>query len=210
VGIDGDSSGIFSTVGSQGVGKGGEIRITTESLAVTNGAQILVGTSGKGDAGNVRIIATDSISFDGVGSNEQFSGIFSTVAAETAIGKGGLIEIETGLLSVTNRAVLIANSLGKGAAGNIEIKADSVRLDNQGSLSANTIAGEGNITVRSQSLILRNNSFITTNATGSEIVGGNITLDVGVLAALENSDISANSEEFVGGNVTINTHLVWR
>ena len=208
VGIDEGSSGIFSTVGSEGVGKGGEISITTGSLAVTNGAQLLVGTQGKGDAGNVRIIATDSVSFDGVGSNEQSSGIFSTVAAETAIGKGGLIEIETGLLSVTNRAVLNANSLGKGAAGNIEIKADSVGVD-QASIGAETVAGQGNITVRSHSLILRNRSFITTNATGSNIVGGNITLDVGVLAALANSDISANSEEFVGGNVNIDTQGIF-
>lgn len=208
VGIDGGSSGIFSTVGSEGVGKGGEIIITTKSLAVTNGAQLLVGTRGKGDGGNVRIIATDSVSFDGVGSNEQSSGIFSTVAAETAIGKGGLIEIEAGLISVTNRAVLNANSLGKGGAGNIEIKADSVGVD-QASIAAETVAGQGNITLRSLSLMLRNRSFITTNAKGSDIVGGNITIDVGVLAALENSDISANSEEFVGGNVTIDTQAIF-
>ncbi|MFB2974876.1 filamentous hemagglutinin N-terminal domain-containing protein [Microseira sp. BLCC-F43] len=206
VGIDGGSSGIFSTVGDKAVGKGGEISITTKSLAVTNGAQLLVGTLGKGDAGNVRIIATDTVSFDGVGSNGEFSGIFSSVAAPTAIGKGGLIEIETGLLSVTNRAVLNANSFGQGAAGDIQIKADSVGL-NQAAIGAETVAGKGNITVRSPSLILRNRSFITTNATGSDIVGGNITLDVGVLAALENSDISANSEEFVGGNVNIDTHF---
>jgi large exoprotein involved in heme utilization and adhesion len=46
---------------------------------------------------------------------------------------------------------------------------------------------------------------ITTNATGSNIPGGNISIDTDNLVAVpsENSDISANSEDFRGGNVTV-------
>lgn len=50
---------------------------------------------------------------------------------------------------------------------------------------------------------MRRGSSITTNAEGSNIIGGNINIDTGVLVALEDSDISANSADFRGGNVTI-------
>jgi large exoprotein involved in heme utilization and adhesion len=52
-------------------------------------------------------------------------------------------------------------------------------------------------------LVLRRGGNITTNAQGSNIPGGNITIDTDNLVAVpkENSDISANSEESFGGRV---------
>ena len=40
-------------------------------------------------------------------------------------------------------------------------------------------------------------------------MGGNITIDTDVLAALENSDISANAEQNFGGRVTISTQGIF-
>lgn len=48
-------SGIFSDIEFGGTGKGGNIEITTGSLGVTNGAGIISGAVGDGDAGNVKI-----------------------------------------------------------------------------------------------------------------------------------------------------------
>jgi large exoprotein involved in heme utilization and adhesion len=48
------------------------------------------------------------------------------------------------------------------------------------------------------------NSNIFTNATGENVIGGNINIDTDFLIAFENSDISANSANFRGGNVQIN------
>jgi large exoprotein involved in heme utilization and adhesion len=58
-------------------------------------------------------------------------------------------------------------------------------------------------------LLLRRGSNITTNARGENVIGGNINIDTDVLAAFENSDISANSADFRGGRVTINTQGIF-
>ncbi|MDZ8189996.1 MAG: S-layer family protein, partial [Nostoc sp. ChiSLP02] len=52
-------------------------------------------------------------------------------------------------------------------------------------------------------LLLRRNSEITASAKGRGN-GGNIDINAGILFAVANSDISANSTDFRGGNVRIN------
>jgi large exoprotein involved in heme utilization and adhesion len=60
-------------------------------------------------------------------------------------------------------------------------------------------------------LILRHGSSITTNARGSNITGGNITIDTDNLVAVpkEDSDISANSDNFFGGRIIINAQGIF-
>jgi large exoprotein involved in heme utilization and adhesion len=60
-------------------------------------------------------------------------------------------------------------------------------------------------------LILRHGSSITTNARGSNITGGNITIDTDNLVAVpkENSDISANAEDSFGGRVIVNAQGIF-
>lgn len=224
-------SAVFSRVDDTGEGKGGEVNIKTGSLSVTNGAQIGASTRGQGDGGSVNITARDTVSFDGVNSiGGKSSAAFNRVAPG-AVGNGGSINIKARSLSVTNgaqlaatalgqgdagsititardivslttAAQLVASSVGSGAAGNIEVAAPSIRLENQAFLSSNTTAGQGNIFLRSQDLVLRRGSNITTKATGIA-EGGNITVDTGVIAALENSDISANAQDARGGRIVI-------
>ncbi|MBW4465497.1 MAG: filamentous hemagglutinin N-terminal domain-containing protein, partial [Pegethrix bostrychoides GSE-TBD4-15B] len=59
------SSAAFSTVEATGVGQGGNVEITTGSLDVQDGAQLVANTRGQGDAGNVIINAQDRVSFVG-------------------------------------------------------------------------------------------------------------------------------------------------
>lgn len=56
---------------------------------------------------------------------------------------------------------------------------------------------------------MRRNSKIFTNASGTQVIGGNINIDTDVLAAFENSDISADSANFRGGRVRINTQGIF-
>ena len=201
VGSNGFSSAVGSSVVSGAVGNAGSVNITTDSLSLTNGAELLAFTGGQGNAGSVNINARDTVSFDGV-SSDGFSSGAGTRVESGAVGNGGDINITTGLLSVTNDALLTATSRGSGAAGNIEVAADSIRLSNLADINADTISGQGNIELRSQDLVLRSGSEITTNA-GGTAEGGNITIDTDVLAAIENSDISANSQNALGGQVII-------
>ncbi len=52
-------------------------------------------------------------------------------------------------------------------------------------------------------------SPVLTGQLRSNVSGGNITLNSDVIAASENSDISANSDNFFGGKVRINTQGIF-
>jgi filamentous hemagglutinin family protein len=128
-----DSSSIANAVLTGAVGQGGEINITTESLSLTNGARLNSSTFGKGNAGNVNVNATGTVSLDGEGSDETFSGAFSTVQ-RSAKGNGGEINITTESLSLTNGARLNSSTFGQGDAGNVNVNARStVSFDGEGS-----------------------------------------------------------------------------
>ncbi len=211
ISLDGTSqegaSGIFASVDKEAVGNAGDINIETGSLFVSGGAGLFALTTGNGDGGNVYINARDTISLDGTNQQGESSGIFASVD-ENAVGNAGDINIETGSLSVSRGAGLFALTKGEGAAGNIIIDANSIGL-NRGTLRSDTVEEEGNINLRATDLILRNESNITTNATGENAIGGNIDINTGVLAGFENSDITANSVDSRGGNVRINTQGIF-
>ncbi len=211
VGANGISSGAYGQVRLFNTqGQGGNVNITAGSLFVTNGASLSSSTYGQKNAGNVNINVRDLVSFDGVGTNGISSGASSRVEKDAG-GNGGSVNITTGSLSVTNGAALIVSSFGQGGAGDLNINArNTVRLDNQSRIGATTIAGnKGNISLRSQNLVLSRGSNITTNATGENVIGGNINIDTDFLIAFENSDIRADSQDFRGGNVRINAYGIF-
>ncbi len=251
-GLNGYSSGAVSSTENTGIGKGGNINITTRSLSINNGAVVGARTRGKGDGGNIILNAetleatnggqvfttsfssgkagsitlniSDSVTLAGIDPTylarlSQYtpvivpnvspsSGLFANTS-NTSTGQGGELIINSGKLNIRDQAQVTVSSAGSGVAGSLKIDADSIRLLNQGKISADTRGGAGNIRLRSHHLILGNNSSITTNATGSNTIGGNINLDTDVLAAFANSDISANSVNFLGGRVIINTQGIF-
>jgi filamentous hemagglutinin family protein len=190
-------------------GQGGEINIETDSLRLLDGAQIAVSTTGFGDAGDLNINAR-AIELIGRGAL-QASGLFASAIIET--GDGGDINLSTDRLTVRDGATISVSNFpsanldfspGQGEAGNLNIKARSILLDNQGTLTANTVTGNrGNINIQSQDLQLRQGSRISTDASG-EGSGGNIRINTSNLAILENSEISADSNSLgSGGNIDI-------
>lgn len=87
------SSAATSAVRDLGVGQGGSVNVTAESLRVTNGASLSTSTLGQGSAGNVFINARNIV-LDGVGSylNEVQpyflpSGVYSQMETEF-VGQG--------------------------------------------------------------------------------------------------------------------------
>ncbi|MBD2605262.1 filamentous hemagglutinin N-terminal domain-containing protein [Scytonema hofmannii FACHB-248] len=192
-------------------GNGGDLIINTQRLLVQNGASISTAAinGSRGQAGRLDINASNSVTVTGTGIDGNGQIVRSTLlAASDGFGNAGDLRVNTNKLTVQDGAAISVASTGFGNAGNLEITSGLILLDNQGKLTANTQAGEGNINLRSLNLILRRGSAITTNATGNNITGGNINIDAnnGFIVAVksENSDISANSADFRGGNVTIN------
>ncbi len=193
-----------------GNGNGGNIQINTNNFYLTNGSQVAASTSGKGNGGSVTVNATGNVSADGQFIlNGDKSGFYSTVGS-LGVGNAGGVEITARSLSLTKGGTISTSNAGSGAAGNITVRtAKDIRLDNQGSIDANTKGGQGNIILNSADLILRNNSNITTNATG-KVDGGNITINTGNLVALEDSNITANAQQGFGGRISITAQGIFR
>ncbi len=201
-------------------GNAGTITIETGgSLTLTDGSQFTANTSGSGNAGDV-IVRAKLIELIGVSENGS-SGLFASAFDETfdgtGTGKGGDVIVNTDQLIIRDRAAISASNFasyaplppGKGPAGNVEITAREILLDNQGIISTTAAAGDrGNIFISAGDIQLRNNSDISASAFG-EATGGNITLNTDNLIALENSDISANAEQSFGGRITINANGIF-
>ncbi|MEM7579658.1 MAG: S-layer family protein [Cyanobacteria bacterium P01_A01_bin.80] len=227
-----------TSVVSNAIGEGGDIKIKAGLLSVTNDASLSTLTFGSGNAGNININASDTVNFDKGGFvsaltsgngdagnitinasdtvNLDNRGFISTSVSSDAIGDGGDIQVKSNLLSISNNSFISASTSGQGNAGILNIDAASVQLDNQASLDANTRSPnrdsdieQATINLNSNSLILRRNSNITTEASGENVIGGNINIDSDVIAGFENSDISANSTNFRGGRVGVDTQGIF-
>ncbi len=195
------------TTNTYATGQAGDLRVKTPSLQLRNGAQITASTFGSGRGGTVEI---DADLLEVRGSSPDGGITQSTISAINGglfgRGVGGSININADRLIVQDAGRVNAESRGNGDAGNLQITAREILLNNGGKLTAATVGGErGNIFLNADNIIMRRASNITTNAIGNNTVGGNIRINTSVLAALENSDITANSSDFRGGNIVINT-----
>lgn len=196
------------SVATRSSGQGGNLVINTRRFISRNGGGADASTFGLGQGGNLIVNASEFIEL--TGSNAIFDNQNGGLATRSQ-GKGnaGNLRIETERLIVRDRALISVSSGQSGDAGNLQINANLIQLENQGLINGTTTAGQGDINLQSNLLVLRNGSSITTDASGREISGGNITINTDLLAALENSDISANSLQSQGGNVTINAQGIF-
>jgi filamentous hemagglutinin family protein len=201
-----DNSKILSGVSKTAEGNAGVIEISTNNLTLINGGQVNASTAGKGNGGNVKVNATNSISLDGL-----LSAIASGVSS-SADGKGGEIEIETPNFFLNNGAQLTTQSFGLGNAGNIKVSADSINIDNNSAIFASntplvdistTLSG-GNIDLEINDNIILRDSNISTQAS-INANGGNIDITADGVIAFDDSDIFAFAADGQGGNITLDT-----
>ncbi|MGB3653729.1 MAG: filamentous hemagglutinin N-terminal domain-containing protein [Rivularia sp. (in: cyanobacteria)] len=222
--VTGKSMGIFrtTTISSTSFGKGdaGRLDIDTQTLSIRDGAGVNTTSHDSGNAGSVTINAALGIEVTG-GDELQNANINSSVfrertgigqlfrLPEVPTGEAGNITLNTPYLKVSDRASVTVRNAGTGNAGTLKVNADLVQLASRGEFAASSNSGGGgDIFVQADSLQLRRNSFITTNA-GGEGNGGNINIDTNTLVALENSDITANAENSFGGKVTISAEGIF-
>lgn len=210
-------SGLFSTaddlyVKDTGltVGNAGNLTVNTRQLIVRDGGQVTAATLGNtGIGGNLTVNAVESVEVSGKGppgtqSGSSNPGSALLSSANEGLSDSGTVTINTGKLIVRDEAQVAVSNEGLGNAGDLEVQARSIFLDNKGTLTAATASGEGgNIQLRSQDILLmRHNSPISAKADGTAN-GGNIEINTPLLVALEDSDIVADAEGGFGGRVTI-------
>ncbi|MBP5972600.1 filamentous hemagglutinin N-terminal domain-containing protein [Brasilonema sp. CT11] len=174
-------TGIFSIVGTPAEGNAGNIELRGRLVEITNGAELRASTSGKGNAGSVKINATDTISFSGVDENGISRGIFSSVNSG-AQGKGGNIELQARSVSIADGAELATSTFGKGDAGSVKINAtDTISfagVDNNGTsrgISSNVESGAegnaGNIELQARSVSVTDGAQLSVNTFGKGDAG---------------------------------------
>ena len=219
-----------------GEGDAGNLTINTGRFVAQDGAALSASTFGKGKGGNLTVNASESVELSGTGSNGFASGLYAQAFSD---GNAGNLRIYTQDLIVRDQAkvtvaadtaadtrvpppsfdlgtgILTFDPDATGTAGNIEVTARSIFLDNQGKIIAQTDSTEGgNITLQvSDLLLMRHNSQISATAGTAQAGGngGNITINAPLIVAVpqENSDITANAYFGNGGNVQITTQSIF-
>jgi len=177
--LDGSGTGLFANTLANSSGDGGDIMIDPQVVTVQNGAQIAVGSLGKGQGGNISIFSNYLNLLNG-----------ATITAETTSSNGGNITLNIPTLLLLRYGSQISTTAGTalsgGNGGNININAGfivGVSSDNT-DLFANAFTGNGG------------NINLTTNG----IFG------LAFRPQLTNlSDITASSQFGIQGNVSINT-----
>ncbi|MEW6493435.1 MAG: S-layer family protein, partial [Cyanobacteriota bacterium] len=227
------ASTITSRVDENAFGNSGGIDITTGNLSLLNAGGISATTDGIGNAGQVVVRASDSISL----SNWTY---ISSRVAEHGKGNSGGLNISADSISLRNHADFNASTLGVGNAGKviinvsdsisltdessitsqvdenavgnsggIDISADSLSLTNKAELNVGSFGqgNAGNINITADSIHLDNGASINANTNGGQ---GNINLTAVDLVLRHGSNITTNAEgsNVIGGNITLDTGVL--
>jgi filamentous hemagglutinin family protein len=232
--LSGLNTGIFS---DSLLGLSGNVTVNAETLTITDGAALSIGSPLSGLTGLVTVTA-DSVLISAGGRifSQSFvedagkvtitadeltldKGSIVTSTTSENLGRGGDVELNViGTVSMKNGASINSQSevFSTGSAGNITVNAGSLMLANQSKITSSSLgtradAGEaGNITIQSGSTVQLNNSSITTKAESAS--GGQITINAPDMVRLTNSEVSTSVKgvtgESNGGNISIDPQFV--
>ncbi|MTJ53525.1 S-layer family protein [Anabaena sp. UHCC 0253] len=158
-----------SLVEERAVGNAGGVEISTKSLELLGDSRLNANTFGQGNAGNVKITATDTVKFDGK------SGVSSQVALK-AVGNAGGVEISTKSLELLNGSYFSASTFGKGNAGSVKITAtDTVKFEGNSAAESGVVEGAvgnaGGLEISTKSLELLGESRLNANTFGKGDAG---------------------------------------
>lgn len=193
-----------TAVEDTGTGWGGTIAVRGASIDLSGNSAIDATTASASSTsigGNVFLTASDRLSLG------QGSQVTTTVKPGGAAA-GGSIALSGRTVNLDGARV-DADTLGTGTGGNIQLTGPSISLVNGSEVNAKTFrAGSGgNVTVnaRSGSLLVTNDSKISTAAEGAAGQGGEITVNVDRLNLLKGGQlVSSTSGTGAAGSITVN------
>jgi filamentous hemagglutinin family protein len=203
---------------SVGTGNTGNVFVSSPRILLKDGGSIFSSTTATGNSGQLRVEAGD-IRIEGVtprgtvsqlGANaivfpEEFQQIYFLPALPT--GNTGTVIVNADRITLSDGGTLSVQHPGTGNAGTLQVNVDRLTLDRGGNINATTAFGfGGNVELHvADSLQLSNGSQITVAALGDLGDGGNLQIDSDTIAALSQSQISANAVGGNGGNINIRT-----
>ncbi|MDO9141885.1 MAG: filamentous hemagglutinin N-terminal domain-containing protein [Methylobacter sp.] len=199
--IDGQGqslAGIGSLSSADSSGHVGHVNINVGELAIVNGGIISSSTFGRGNAGNIAVVA-DTLSINSLGFSSGVTGIV-TQAELGSSGHAGNLTVNAKMLGIVNGGSISSSTFTQGNAGNIGVVTDSLLIDGQlgewaGITSAaGTDSGghAGNVAIQAGTLDILNNGLISSD-TLAQGNAGNITLQAGLINILSNGAISSST-----------------
>ena len=202
--IDGAGSGIFTN--TEGTGAGGNTTLTAKSLTIQNAGTISASTSGisQSATGGSVTISAGQFTFNSGG---------TITASSTGPARAGAVTIQG--LPGSPSAVMVdgagsgifTDTKGTGAGGNILVDANSVIVQNGGSLSAATSgtapsAIGGTITVNANQVQVNSGGLITAATTGAG-AGGSVNINAGNTFSSDAGIVSSTATQANGGNINM-------
>ncbi|SDX37504.1 beta strand repeat-containing protein [Nitrosomonas oligotropha] len=156
--------------------------------------------SAAGGAGNVLVNADTKIQMSG--------GFISSLNTKNTQGQTGVVTINTGELELDSNAFIAANASG-GDAKNVNVSANSITLNNGGSIvsfSFENATGSGGTVTVNTNLLKIDHGFINTG-TSSDMKAGDVLVNADSIAMTNTGGISSFSlkdSKGSGGTLTIN------
>ncbi len=158
-----DRSLIANTVSSGGLGNGGNIQITANSLALTSGGRIETITQAIGKAGNIEI-NTNNLNISGFTSDGLFSGILSHSQIVNSGTTGNIIinqaDPSQGTIRLANRGFIATATDSSSNGGSIEVNGKDIILESGGQIltSATNTGSAGDILINGTGTVNINGS----------------------------------------------------
>ncbi len=191
--IKAEASTITTT--TSGGGTAGDISIgtgtllTSESVSILNGAELRAESEGTGRAGDVKVFVSGLLTLKG-NATSPFTGISVDTYRGVSGGQGGDIDIRAQQVKIQNRAVISANTHGGGAGGNISINPRDAQMPLSVELDG---MGDARFT-----------GIATEARAGSGANSGNVAIRASDLAIRGGAAISANTYSTGrGGSVSV-------
>ena len=207
------------TVRTAGDGNAGNLSLTTQRLIVREGGEISAATEGRGKGGNIQVSASESIELDGLGFDVErniLGEIISLTIVPTSIlastsgsGQAGEVVLKTNQLKILDGAEATVSSEGEGDAGMLEIQANSILLENQTRLSAETTEEStgrgGDIRLNTELLRVSNNSEISVSILNPQNLNsaGDINIQSQSLVLSDSGRITGETVSGEGGDLSI-------
>lgn len=132
-----DNAVISTSTGPSSAGAAGAISISTGDLVLLDGGRIISTTNGSGNAGSINVTADTGL-LDA--RNVDVFGGITTQADAQSTGDAGVIDLTIGDLTILNTSQISSSANGTGRAGNISIRSDNILID-QGSSNSRFLTG---------------------------------------------------------------------
>ena len=206
------------TAGSGSAGNAGNVELNTKTLTLQDGGRVDASATATGDAGNVTVNASESVTVTGTVPDSRNPSLIIASAnildrelreqfnlPNVPSGNSGSVNIATPQLQIMDGGQVTVRNDGTGDAGNLEISANTIDLSDNGGITAAVKEGAGgtiglNVT---DSINLTSGSQISSEnngaGNGGEIAIASNTLNISDRAFITTTTFSSGR----GGNIVL-------